>query len=234
MALPRLDTPQYELTLYNGETIKYRPFLVKEQKILFLAMEEKKQKHTLNAMKQVITNCTFDQVDVDKLPIFEVENIFIRLREKSVGEQIDFRIKCTDTECTGLTQMSLDLSEVSYDGENIPSTVLKISDNVILNMKFPTLKNIESLATLEKVEDNFTFVASCIDSIEADGTVYTMDTTSKEEVQAFMDSMTTAQFGILRDFFTNLPKVAKEVSYTCTACNKEQVRTIEGLQSFLV
>jgi len=234
MALPRLDTPQYELTLYNGDNIKFRPFLVKEQKILFMAMEEKNTKHTLNALKQVINNCTFDQIDIDKLPIFEVENIFIRLREKSVGEQIEFKIKCVDTECDGLTPMSLDLGEVSYDRENIPNTSLQISESVTLNMKFPTLKNIESLTSLEKVEDNFTFIASCIDSIEADGNVYTMDTTSKEELQAFLESMTTSQFETLKNFFINLPKVSKEVSYTCSACSKEQSRVIEGLQSFLV
>ena len=86
MALPRLDAPQYELTLHNGDNIKFRPFLVKEQKLLLMAMEEDDQKHILNAMKQIISNCVYDQVDVNKLPLFEIENLFIRLREKSVGE----------------------------------------------------------------------------------------------------------------------------------------------------
>lgn len=232
MALPRLDTPQYEVTLYNGETIKFRPFLVKEQKILLMAAEEKENKHMVNAMKTVIRNCTFDQVDVDKLPIFEVENIFLRLREKSVGEQIEFRIKCIDEECTGLTNMSIDLSSVTYN-QDIPDTKLQISPHVVINMKFPTLKNLDQIQNLENIEDNFSFLGSCIASIEADGNIYDTATTPAEELQAFIESMTNQQFAMLRDFFVNLPKVSKKLEYTCAGCGKEQVRTVQGLQSFL-
>jgi hypothetical protein len=234
MALPRLDTPQYDMTLYNGETVKFRPFLVKEQKILLLAMEEQDPKHMVNAMKQVITNCTYDQIDVDKLPTFEVENIFLRLREKSVGESIEFRVKCVDSECDGLTQMTVDLTTVGYDRTALPSTKLKISEHIVVNMKFPTLINLDQVQNLEDVEDNFAFLASCIESIEADGSIYTMDTTPKEEVQSFLESMTTAQFKLVRDFFVNLPKVSKTLEYSCVKCNKEQSRTIAGLQNFLV
>jgi len=234
MALPRLDTPQYDLTLYNGDTIKFRPFLVKEQKILLMAMEEQDQKHMVNAMKQIIRNCTFEQVDVDKLPIFEVESIFLRLREKSVGENVEFRLKCIDEECTGLTQMSVSLAEVGYSKEDLPQQQLKISESVVVNMKFPTLSNLEAIQNLEQVEDNFTFLGSCIESIEADGNVYDMSTTSKQELQAFLESMTTSQFAMIRNFFVGLPTVKKEVNYTCSKCNVEQKRVITGLQSFLV
>lgn len=234
MALPRLDTPQYDLTLYNGETIKFRPFLVKEQKILLMAAEEPNQTHMLNAMKQVINNCTYDQIEVDKLPIFEVENVFLRLREKSVGEEVEFRVKCIDAECNGLTNMKVDLTTVGYDISKLPESKLRISPNVTLNMKFPTLQNLDAINNLENIEDNFSFLASCIESIEADGNIYTMDTTSKEEVQAFIESMTNQQFAMLRDFFVNLPKVSTTLEYSCTGCGKEQKRIISGLQSFLV
>ena len=177
MALPRLDTPQYDLTLYNGDNIKFRPFLVKEQKILLMAMEEKDNKHMLNAMKQVINNCTYDQIKIDSLPIFEVENIFLRLREKSIGEEVEFRVKCTDSECEGLTHMTVDLGTVGYDNTQLPDTKLQISPNVVLNMKYPTLQNLDTIQNLENIEDNFSFLASCIESIEADGNIYTMDTT---------------------------------------------------------
>ena len=199
-----------------------------------MAMEEKDNKHMVNAMKRVIANCTYDQINVDKLPIFEVENVFLRLREKSVGEQIEFRVKCTDTECEGLTPLNVDLSTVGYNKEDLPDTKLKISESVVLNMKFPTLVNLDQIENLEDVEDNFTFLASCIESIEADGNIYDIDTTSKEEVQAFIESMTTAQFDMLKGFFIKLPKVSKTLDYTCTSCGKEQKRVITGLQNFLV
>lgn len=234
MALPRLDTPQYELTLYNGDTIKFRPFLVKEQKILLMAQEENNQKHMVNAMKQVIANCTFGQIDVDKLPIFEVENIFLRLREKSVGEQIEFRVKCVNEECNGLTNMTVDLSDVTYNRESVPSKKLQISEHVVINMKYPTLKNIDQIQNLENVADNFAFLASCIESIEADGNIYDTSTTPAEELQAFIESMTNQQFAMLRDFFVSLPKVSKTLEYNCSSCGQEQKRTIVGIQSFLV
>ncbi len=233
MALPRLDAPQYELTLHNGDNIKFRPFLVKEQKLLLMAMEEDDQKHILNAMKQIISNCVYDQVDVNKLPLFEIENLFIRLREKSVGEQLDLRLKCTDEECGGLTPVGLDLREIKYDVDAIPTTVLKVSENVVLRMRFPTLNNLNDIENLEDVEDNFKFLASCIESIEADGNIYDLETTSKEEVQNFIESMTVEQFELLKGFFVNMPKLTKELEYSCVKCGKEQKRVISGVQSFL-
>ncbi len=233
MALPRLDAPQYELTLHNGDNIKFRPFLVKEQKLLLMAMEEDDQKHILNAMKQIISNCVYDQVDVNKLPLFEIENLFIRLREKSVGEQLDLRLKCTDEECGGLTPVGLDLREIKYDVDAIPATELKVSENVVLRMRFPTLNNLNDIENLEDVEDNFKFLASCIESIEADGNIYDLETTSKEEVQNFIESMTVEQFELLKGFFVNMPKLTKELEYSCVKCGKEQKRVISGVQSFL-
>ena len=233
MALPRLDAPQYELTLHNGEHIKFRPFLVKEQKLLLMALEEENQAHLLNAMKQIISNCIYDQVDVNKLPLFEIENLFIRLREKSVGEQIDMRLRCVNEECGGLTPVSLDLREIKYDLNTIPKTVIKVSENVTLHMRFPTLSNLDDVKSLENVEDNFKFLASCIESIEADGNIYDMETTTKEEIQSFIESMTVEQFDMLKGFFINLPKLTKDVDYTCSKCGKEQKRVISGVQSFL-
>ena len=109
MALPRIDAPEYELEIYNGDIIKFRPFLVKEQKILLLAMEEAGNSNLMNAIKKIINNCTFDKLDMDTLPLFEIENIFLRLREKSVGESIDFRVKCLEEGCEGLTNIQLNL-----------------------------------------------------------------------------------------------------------------------------
>lgn len=234
MALPRIDAPEYDLTLHNGETIKYRPFLVKEQKILLLSLEEKDQKHVLNAMKRIISNCTFEKVNVEELPIFEVENLFLRLREKSVGEQIELRMKCIDEECGGLTPVTLDLSDIKIDYTKIPDTKIKISESIVVNMKFPTMSNLEEVQNLENVEDNFKFLSSCIKNIEAGEDVYDVSTTSKEEMMQFVESMTATQFNMIRDFFLNLPKLEKTIEYTCVKCGKKQSRTIQGIQSFLV
>lgn len=234
MALPKLDTPTYNLKIYNGDIIKYRPFLVKEQKLLLLALEEGKTEQLVDTMYQIISNCTFEKLSVETLPLFEVENIFLRLREKSVGEVVEFKIRCLDEECTGLTPVSLNLTEVTYDVTNLPERSIQITSNTFINMKFPTLKDLESVRDLNNVTDNFNFLVKCIDSIEHNGSVYDIKTTSKDELQDFIESMTQDQFGKINEFFSNLPKVSKKLDYDCVSCGKHCERNISGVQNFLV
>ena len=234
MALPRIDAPEYEIELYNGDIIKYRPFLVKEQKILLLAMEEGEQQSMLNAIKKIIDNCTFGNLDVDNLPLFEIENIFLRLREKSVGESIDFKVKCTEDDCEGLTNLQLNLSDVTYDRSKIQDGAIVINDTITINMKFPTVKTITSVKNVEKVTDNFEFLTNCIDTIEANDNIIDTKTTPKEELKDFIDSMTTEQFGKIRAFLEGMPKISTTLEYSCTMCGKDQTREIRGLQNFLV
>lgn len=233
MALPVINTPTYDLKLSSGETIKYRPFLVKEQKILLLSVEDGSTNAIINGVSQIINNCTFGKVDVNKIPLFDVEHIFLRLREKSVGEVADFRVKCIDDACNGLTNISVDLASIVPDESKYGKRQIKVTNNVTVNMRYPTLNTLNSVKDLNNVEDNFKFLSSCIESIEYDGQIYDTATTSREELQEFIENLTSEQFQKIKDFFTDMPRMTKRLDYTCGTCGKSCTRELSGLQNFL-
>ena len=232
MTLPRIDAPEYELEIYNGDIIKFRPFLVKEQKILLLAMEEAGNSNLMNAIKKIINNCTFDKLDMDTLPLFEIENIFLRLREKSVGESIDFRVKCLEEGCEGLTNIQLNLTDVKYDASKLVDSKIKINDDITIHMQYPTIKTLSNV-DVAKVDGNFNFLQNCIESIESDGNIIDAKTTPKEELKEFIESMTAEQFDKIRTYLEAMPKISTTLDYVCSTCGKEQTREISGLQNFL-
>ncbi len=233
MALPRIDTPTYDLTLVSsGETIKYRPFLVKEQKILLLAAEDGKTESVINGITQIVENCTFGKVKARDLPVFEIENIFLRLREKSVGEVAEFSVTCVSEECEHTTKTAVDLRNIVLS-EPPRDRSVKITDAVIVNMKYPTLVNLTQLNDLNNVDDNFKFLASCIETIEHNGEIIDAKTTSKEELQEFIENMTQAQFEKIKSFFTAMPRMVGKLEYDCSACGTHCERELSGLQNFL-
>lgn len=233
MALPRIDTPTYDLILASsGETIKYRPFLVKEQKILLLAAEDGKPDAVVNGISQIIENCTFGKVNARDLPIFDIENIFLRLREKSVGEITEFSVACTDDECKGTTKTGVDLRDIKLS-DAVAEKNIKITDNITVNMKYPTLINLTQLNDLNNIDDNFKFLANCIETIEHDGNIIDAKTTSKEELQEFIENMTQAQFDKIKSFFATMPRMVGKLEYDCSVCGTHCERELSGLQNFL-
>ena len=234
MALPKINAPTYDLKLYSdGRTVKFRPFLVKEQKLLLMAAEEGKPADIMNALGTIVKNCTFDQVDPEQVPLFEIENIFLRLREKSIGEVAEFKLKCLNEECNHPHQIGVDLSTITLQGEGVPSNKIKITDNITITMRFPTMKMLENMGSMTSVEDNMKFLSEAMESIQHGENIIDARTTSKEELQEFIDSMTQDQFLRIRDYFTSMPRLSKDVEYKCVKCGKDNVRSISGLQNFL-
>lgn len=234
MALPKLQTTEHKLTVPSTqEEIKFRPFLVKEQKILLLAAEEATTDSVMNGITQILQNCTFGKIEVSKLPVFEVENLFLRLREKSVGEVAEFNVACTSEECNGTTQTKIDLRHIQLDETKIKSKTIKITDSVFVNMRYPTLLDLKHLNDLNSLDDNFKFLASCIDSIEYNGEIIDVKTTPKEELQEFIENLTQAQFELIKNFFAEMPRMSGKLEYDCAACGTHCERELSGLQNFL-
>lgn len=233
MALPTIETPTYDLKLYsNGEKVKYRPFLVKEQKILLMAVEEGTPEALVNAIAQIVKNCTFDSVDPKQVPLFDIEHLFLRMREKSVGEVAEFRVKCTDENCQGITDVAIQLEDIVLN-KDPESTTIKLNDSIFLNMKYPTIDSLTQVKDLNNVDDNFTFLMNCIESIEYNGSIIDMSTTSREELQEFVENMTQEQFAMVKSFFYDIPKMSHLLKYTCSTCGTNCEREISGLQNFL-
>ena len=232
MALPKIATPFYELNVpSNGKTIKYRPFLVKEEKILLMAMESGKDGEVSNALKQIIKNCTDGQVDVEELPMFDIEYIFLQLRTKSVDEVSSVTISCK--ECREPFRLDLNLNDIKvHFPEKKQDFKIQLTSDVGIIMKYPTMTMVKNVTEGDTESSGFLFdiISTCVESIYDEEQVY--NEFSKEEIDDFVDNLPQEQFKKISDFFENMPKLKHDVKFTCPKCKHKNKSTLAGLQDF--
>jgi len=237
MALPRLnESSQYELDIPStGEKLKYRPFLIKEQKLLLIAYESQDQKQIINAILNCVANCTDNAYDVNKLSTFDVDYIFTKIRSKSVGEVTNVSIKCK--ECEHENEIKINLDNIKLDG-SIKPKIIKLTEDISLKMKYPTYYDFitnekiiinESQATTEIL---FEILTSCIDSVMTENEHISLKDESREEIEEFINSLTSEQFSIVNTFVDKIPKMTLDIEYKCESCNKNHKHTLEGLHDF--
>ena len=234
MALPKLNSPTYELELPStGEKIKYRPFLVKEQKILMMAQESKNETEVLNAMTSLVSDCTFDVVDAKNSPMFDVEFIFLRIRGKSIGEKIELNLTCEDD---GETQVpyELNLEEVGVNMTEDHTTEIDIGNDVKIHFRYPYLKDMMGIPeTINETEKSFYVLNSCINSIHYGDDIYKRIDISDKDVNEFVDQLTTEQFEKIMVFFNTMPKVRHTLTFVNPNTQAMNEVVLEGLESFL-
>tara|TARA_B100000676_G_C17887717_1_gene737429 strand:+ start:17 stop:733 length:717 start_codon:yes stop_codon:yes gene_type:complete len=236
MPLPSIATPTYEIILpSSNRKIKFRPFLVKEEKILILAMESQDTKQIASAVKNVLTHCILTKgIKVDKLSTFDIEYLFLNIRGKSVGEVIEVMVTCPDD---GKTQvpMSINIDSIKVQKDKDHSPDIKLDDQYTLRMKYPSLnefiKNNFDAGNL-KVDDTFDLIASCIDQVFSDEESWTSDECTKKELIDFIEQMNSSQFKKVEKFFDTMPKLQHTVKVVNPNTNVESEVNIEGLQSF--
>ena len=233
MALPKLDTPVYELEQPStGETIKYRPFLVKEQKTLMMASESNDDKQVKEALAGLITNCTFSKIDPYKLPLFDVEFLFLRIRGKSVGENITLSLLCPDDKETRVDK-SINLEEIGVNMKVGHTNEISITDKIKMVMRYPTLNDMTDVSTnTNSVQDVFSMIKRCVHEIHDDEKVYNKVDISDTELEEFIDSLTGEQFEKVGGFFETMPKVQHSIEVTNPKTKKKGEVVIEGIQSF--
>ena len=238
MSLPKLNVPVYETVLPSTEkVIKYRPFLVKEEKVLLTAMEDGKTKTIMNAVKQVLKNCIQSKIDLDKLPTFDLEFLFLRLRAKSVGEEVTIGLKpwgCPQNNgelCNKTTEVKVNLEEVKVIKDEKHTSKIMLDDNVGIKMRYPDISKIDSDMG-DNFETGMKMVKDSIDMIFTSEETHERDTISEKELEEFIDSLNTEQFGKIREFFDTMPQLKHTAKYTCSTCGEEKETTITGLNSF--
>jgi hypothetical protein len=237
MTLPKLSTPTYELVVPStNKKIKYRPFLVKEEKILLLAMETEDENQMANAVKTILSNCIqTPRFKVDSLALFDIEYIFLNIRGKSVGETVDLTITCPDDNETTV-DVQIDLDEIVVDKSKDHSNIIKMNDDVSVVMKYPSMdlfiKNNMSDGTSSDVDDVFEIASMCIDQIVDGEEVYEASNSSKKEINEFLEGMDTKQFLKVQNFFETMPKLSHTVSVTNPNTKVTSEVVIEGLASF--
>ena len=241
MTLPKLNVPVYEAILPSTESvIKYRPFLVKEEKILLTAMESKDDKTITNAVKQIIGNCVQGELDVEQLPTFDIEYIFLRLRAKSVGEEVNIGLRpwgCPQNNgelCEFTTEVKINLEEVKVQKTEDHSNKIMLSDNIGMVMSYPNIESIKDMikGNLSETEVGMQVMKNSVQMIFTEEETHERDSFSEKELDDFFDSLTTDQFTKIRKFFDSMPVLKHTVKYNCKTCGEEKETTISGLDSF--
>ena len=237
MPLPKISTPSYELELPStGETVNYRPFLVKEEKLLVIALESEDTKQITTAIRNVIRNCVLTKgIKVEDLPTFDIEYLFLNIRGKSVGEEVELNIICPDDEVTEVpVKINIDDIHVQKDDEH--DNKIKIGDDLMMVMKYPSLdqfiKNNFDFESKNAMDQSFELIASCIDSICTEEEVWAAGDCTKKEINEFLESMNSSQFKGIEKFFETMPKLSHTISVTNPNTKVKSDVVLEGLASF--
>ena len=234
MSLPKINVPTYELELpSNKDKIAYRPFLVKEEKILLLALEEDNETSIARALKQIVNNCTIQDLKVDEMPLFDLEYVFLRIRAKSVGEEAELRLLCEDDGET-YAEVKVPLEEIEVKFTEGHTDTIKITDEVTIKMRYPTYELLGVDAADMTVEKTFNLIGNCIDKIFEGETIHERADFNDKELSEFLDGLNSLQFKEVQSFFETMPKLSHEVKFKNPKTKKQNKVTLEGLQSFFV
>ena len=239
MPLPKIATPTYELELPStGQSIKYRPFLVKEEKVLVIALESEDNKQITTAIKAVLKSCILTKgVKVESLPTFDIEYLFLNIRGKSVGEELEVNVICPDDNETQVP-VTINLDEIEVQKDENHSNKIKIDDSIMMELKYPSLdqfiKNNFDFNDKNAMDQSFELIASCIDKVYTEDEVWATADCTKKEVKEFLESMNSQQFKEIEAFFETMPKLSHTINVTNPNTKVESEVTLEGLASFFV
>lgn len=237
MALPKVGVPTYELNLPStGKTIKYRPFLVKEEKVLLLALESEDDKEIVSAVKNLIKNCVISRIKVEELPSFDLEYLFLKIRAAAVGEIITMNVTCKD-DGTTVVEVKIDINDVNVVKPDNHTNKIMISDVMGIILNYPGMDRFIDSEFLDKdikTDEVFNFVGNSIEQIFDGEEVYDSSTTSKKEFREFIEGLAPKQFESIQKFYETMPKLSYTFKATNPKTEEESEYTIEGLQSFFV
>ena len=237
MALPKLNVPVYEAILPSTEkVIKYRPFLVKEEKLLFTA-QESGEEAILPAVKQIIKNCVQGELDIDNMPLFDIEYLFLRLRAKSVGEEVTLGLKpwgCPQNNgelCEFTTEVSVNLEEIKCVKDKKHTSKIMLDDKIGIMMKYPDISQM-NMGESENDILGMKIIKNSINMIFTEEDTHERDSFTDKELDEFVDSLNTKQMDKIRNFFETMPTLKHTVKYNCKTCGEEKETIVQGLNSF--
>ena len=234
MALPKLNTPTYELVLPStGEKIKYRPFLVKEQKMLMIAQESKDENSLADTLGELVKSCTFEKIDAVNSPMFDIEYIFLKLRAKSVGETAEISVLANDDNKTRVSvKVNLDKIDIHMTADH--TNEVQIDEKIKLVLKYPVLKDMKYISESDdEYKKMFAVLSKCIHEVHDGDKIYNAIDLTQKDIDEFVDSMNTSQLAKVLDFFTTMPKLRHPVSFINPKTKVKNEVVLEGLQTFL-
>jgi hypothetical protein len=243
MSLPKIDVPTYELKLIStGKSIRFRPFLVKEQKLFFMASESPDPKETINVIKQVLKNCILDDINIDDLPVFDLEYVFVNLRARSVEEIVNLKYKCNnivgkddkgdDKKCNNVVEFDVNLLDIKPIVNPEHSNKFQLTENLGICLKYPTFEMIEKYEGKESGDVMLEILTDCIDYLYDKDQIYYAKDSTKEELREFVDNLQQRNLEKIQKFFETVPELKKEVEFKCNKCEYAEKLTIKGIENF--
>jgi len=241
MALPKIDLPIYEANLISlNKKVRFRPFLVKEQKIFLMAAQSEELQDTVKSIKQVLKNCVLDDIDIDSLPLFDLEHLFLQLRARSVGEVSSLRYTCNniikgeeneEKKCGGIVKLDLNLLDIQPIKNENHTNIIKLSEKLGMTMRYPSFSILEDLK-IESESDLLKLLVGCIQSIYDEDQVYYAKDVSEEELIEFIDNLQQSDIQKVQEFFLTMPKLEKMMDFNCPKCGYHEEIKLEGIQNF--
>jgi ribosomal protein L44E len=239
MALPIVNSNRYSVTVPStGQVVDFRPFLVKEEKILMVAMESKDNKMMIKALKDILKACIFDDIDVNKLTSFDLEELFLRLRSKSVGESVNLQLKCE--KCKGLTPIEINLDNIKMT-ELPEKKHVMVTPDIGIEFEYPSIElvskmeyNPEKTSPDKQMKLTMQLITSCMKTIFNNDEVWDTKNQTEQELTDFIEGLNSQQFGKITEFFSSLPTLKHKIEFSCISCKHEQELTLEGVQSFFI
>ena len=240
MALPKLDVPSYEITLpLCKKVIKFRPFLVKEQKNLLMAMESKDASTVHSTIKDILNNCILtENIDLDSLPIIDIEYFFIHLRAKSVGEVVNSRYRCNNepdgqNQCGNIMEAEINLLDIKPTQDKPAEPEIQLTDKITIKLKYPQFGVVKDSLQYESLNDiTFNMIANSIEYIYDGEQFYYASETTPDEMLSFVEGMNQQQFAKVEEFFNNLPELKETIEITCSKCGYQHKIDVQGLENF--
>jgi len=242
--LPKLDVPIYTVNLIStGKPVRFRPFLVKEQKLFLMAAESTDGNEMVGVIRQVLRNCVLDEMDIDSLPTFDLEYLFMNLRARSVEEIVDLRYKCNNTlkdengedkKCSGVVEFKLNLLEVEPTKNPNHKNKIQLTENLGIAFKYPTFEMIQKYEKMNENEVMLKILVDCIDYVYDKECVYYAKDSTREEMEEFIDNLQQKDLEKFKDFFDTMPEIKKDVHFKCPKCSYEEDIAIKGMQNFFV
>ena len=244
MGLLKVSIPTYELTIpSSGEKVSYRPFLVKEEKTLLMAMESGDNTSMTNAMKDIISSCTDGDVNIKDLAPFDLEYFFLQLRGRSIGEIIEvksprppnFTNCCKEAEEGDVCDLSINIDEIKVDTSKIKPSDVEVTKDIGVKMKYPSMESVQKYnieGDTMKSEDIFKLITDCVDYIWDGDDIFKAKDHSKKELNDFIDSLSSGQFEKIKDFFESMPRLEHDVDWKCPRCGKSKTLVLTGVDSF--
>lgn len=243
--LPKIDVPVFSINLIStGKEIKFRPFTVKEEKLFLMANESDDLKTIIDTTKQVLNNCIISEIDIDKLPVFDIDYLFLNIRARSVSEVINLTYRCNNDikndndegthKCGHNVKIDVNILDIKPKTDKKPEYKIQITDKVGMVMRYPNFNTVKKYEGKNESDIVLKLTIDCIEYIYDGDQIYYAKDTTEEELIEFVESMQSKDLEKIKDFFDNMPKISKDLDFKCKKCGYEEQITVEGIESFFV